>query len=168
MITKEEQPTRYYYKVVKDCSVIIPREMHDSRKEKTYTYKVGELAEVIGENKTKKLYENENFQFSFKFRPAFIGDMQAKLDEAYGFSNFEHYLKTTSNQVEPVRYITNIVYKRINIFQWLYMKAKELIINYKVNRWVKNNPYYKKQKDEVLDSEFLDMIYNNEKYHERQ
>lgn len=138
MIPKEEQPTRYYYKVLKD--------------NKTYDYSAGELVETTEEYKEK--YENENFAFAFKFRPAFIGDMQAKFDKAYGFSNKENFIDSfmRSKNHPFIRYVKQPVYIRINIFQWLWMKVKETIIEYKIKRWSKKN--------QKLNSDFIDMIYN--------
>lgn len=155
---KEEQPTIYYYRVVKDCSVTLNN--------KTYNYEVGKsiglynLVETTEDYKEK--YENENFVLAFKIRPAFIGDMQKEFDEAYGFSNKERYINNLLNNPPATRYIRieKPTYIRINIFQWVWMKFKEAVSNYKFRKWQKE--YLRKDMFKKLDNDFLDLIYKKE------
>lgn len=161
VIHKEKQRTSYYYRVVNDCSVTIPREMSDSRKEIIHDYKKGEIAEVFGEYKAKKFYENDNFHLIFNHRAAFMGNMQESFDEAYGFSNKERYINQLLNNPPVPRYVhvEKPVYIKINIFQWLWMKLKEVISNYKYRKWQKT--HLKKNIFEKLDNDFLNLFKRN-------
>lgn len=113
---RDEPATLYIYeciKIDKDDNIKTVKKI-DGKTVIGFHYQIGELFF----SKTNDL-NDEYYKFKGTYRPAFVGDMQEKLDKAYGHSNMRNYAETTPQPHHTTIYDYKIIYEKVTCWQFL-------------------------------------------------
>lgn len=113
---RDEPATLYVYeciKIDKDDNIKTVKKI-DGKTVIGFHYQIGE----VFFSKTKDL-NDEYYKFMGTYRQAFVGDMQEKLDKAYGHSNMRHYAETTPQPHHTTIYDYKIIYEKVTCWKFL-------------------------------------------------